>query len=113
MQGNALVRIASHMDKSKQVLSMKTFILSYFDYCPFIFNRIYERATRIAHDNNESILIKNKAITSHKKNLQYLAIEIYNKTFNGLKPPFMDEIFLSPFYLKSSQFKTAAPHYKI
>ena len=50
---------------------------------------------RIAHDDYEStfeqLLIKNKTITSHKKNLQNLAIEIYKK-FNGLNPPSMDEI---------------------
>ena len=67
-------------------------------------NRIHERAMRIAHDDYEStfeqLLVKNKTIASHKKNLQYLAIEIY-KTFNGLNPPFMDEIFSineCPFY---------------
>ena len=82
-------------------------------------NQIHERAMRIAHDDYEStfeqLLIKNKTITSHKKYLQYLAIEIY-KTFNGLNPPFMDEIFSTnecPYYLRNSQFKTAEPHYKI
>ena len=63
----------------------------------------------------EQLLIKNKTITSHKKNLHYLAIEIY-KTFNGLNPPFMDEIFSinqCPYYLRNSKFKTAEPHYKI
>ena len=61
------------------------------------------------------ILINNKTITSHEKNLQYLAIEIY-KTFNSLIPPFMDEIFSinqCPYYLRNSKFKTAEPHYKI
>ena len=70
--------------------------------CNSRFNRIHERAMRIAHDDYEStfeqLLIKNKTITSHKKNLQYLAIEIY-KTFNSLNPPFMDEI-LMPILLK-------------
>ena len=100
------------------------------NYCPLIWmfcrrksnnriNRIHERAMRIAHDDYEStfeqLLIKNKTIASHKKNLQYLAIEIY-KTFNGLNPSFMDEIFSineCPYYLRNSQFKTAEPHYKI
>ena len=75
---------------------------------------------RITHDYDyestfEELLIKNKTITSHKKNLQYLEIEIY-KTFNGLNPPFMDEIFSineCPYYLRNSKFKTAKPHYKI
>ena len=95
------------MDESKRIPLMKTLILSYFNYCPLIWmfcsrksnsriDWIHERATRIAHYDYEStfeqLLIKNKTITSHKKNLQYLWIEIY-KTFNGLNPPFMDEIF--------------------
>ena len=82
-------------------------------------NRIHERAMRIAHYDYEStleqLLIKNKTITSRKKNLQYLAIEIY-KTFNDLNPPFMDEIFSineCPYHLRNSQFKTAEPHYTI
>ena len=127
---NALARIASYMDESKRILLMKTFILLYFDYCPLIWvfcsrksnsriNRIHERAMRIAHYDYEStfeqFLIKNKTITSHKKNLQYLAIEIY-KTFNSLNPPFMDEIFSinqCQYYLRNSEFKTAEPQYKI
>ena len=82
-------------------------------------NRIHERAMRIAHYDFEStfeqLLIKNKTITSHKKNLQYLAIEIY-KTFKGLNPPFVDEIFSinqCQYYLRKSKFKTAEPYYKI
>ena len=127
---NALARIASYLNKSKRILLIKTFILSYFNYCPLIWmfwsrksdsriNRIHGRAMRIAHDDYEStfeqLFIKNKKITSHKKNLQYPAIEIY-KTFNGLNPPFMDETFsrnACPYYLRNSQFKTAEPHYKI
>ena len=130
---NALYKriwIASYMDESKRILLMKTFILSYFNYCPLIWmfcsrksnsriNRIRERAMRIAHFDYEStfeqLLIKNKTIASHKKKLLYLGIEIY-KTFNGLNPPFMDEIFSineCPYYLRKSQLKTAEPHYKI
>ena len=62
---NALARIASYMDKAKRILLMKTFILSYFNYCPLIWmfcsrksnnriNRIHERAMRIAHDDYDS-----------------------------------------------------------
>ena len=74
---------------------------------------------RIAHDDYEltfeQLLVINITITSQKKNLQYLTIEFY-KTFNGLNPPFMDEIFSineCPYYFRNSQFKTAEPHYKI
>ena len=75
-------------------------------------NRIHERAMRIAHYDYEStleqLLIKNKTITSHKKNLQYLTIGIYKK-FNGLNPPFVDEIFSineCPYYLRNCKLKT-------
>ena len=60
------------------------------------------------------LLIKNKTITSHKKNLQYLAKEIYK--FNGLNPSFVDEIFSineCPYYLRNSKLKTVEPHNKI
>ena len=118
------------MDESKRILLMKTFMLSYFNYCPLILmfcsrksnsriNQIHERAMRIAHFGYEStfeqLLLMNKTITSMRKscdrNLQYVAL----KTLNGLNPPFMDEIFSineCPYYSRNSQFKTAEPHYK-
>ena len=33
---NALARMASYMDESKRIFLLKTFILSYFNYCPLI-----------------------------------------------------------------------------
>ena len=44
-------------------------------------NRIWERALRIVHRDYKSsfkeLIEKDKSITIHQKNLQYLAIEIY------------------------------------
>ena len=73
-------------------------------------NRIHERAMRIAHDDYEStfeqLLIR--------KIYNILRHKIY-KTFNGLNPPFIDEIFSINqclYYLRNSKFKTAEPHFK-
>ncbi len=33
---NALARVAYYMDETKRILLMKTFIVSYFNYCPLI-----------------------------------------------------------------------------
>ena len=52
-------------------------------------------------------------MTSHKKNLQYLAIEIY-KTFNIVNPPFLDEVFsINECRYNFQKFKTAEPYYNI
>ena len=127
---NALARVSYFMEENKRILLMKTFITSYFNYCPLVWmfcsrkgnnriNRIHERAMRIAYRDYQStfeeLLIKSKTVNSHTKNLQYLATEIY-KTINGLNPTFMNEIFsinTSPYNLRHSQFKNTEPNYKI
>ena len=127
---NALARVSYFMEENKRILLMKTFITSYFNYCPLVWmfcsrkgnnriNRIHERAMRIAYRDYQStfeeLLIKSKTVNSHTKNLQYLATEIY-KTINGLNPTFMNEIFsinTSPYNLRHSQFKNIEPNYKI
>ena len=59
-------------------------------------NRILERALRIVYRDYKSsfkeLLQKDKSITIHQKNLQYLAIEIY-KVKMGISPKIMNEIF--------------------
>ncbi len=83
-------------------------------------NRIHERALRIAlridyKSSFEDLLIKSKSISSHNKNLQYLAIEIY-KTLSGLNPTFMEEIFSvndCSYDLRDSKFRNTKPNYKL
>ena len=60
-------------------------------------NNIHERALRIVyHDKISSfktLLKRNKYMSIHMKNLQYLATELF-KVKNGLSPEIMNEIFV-------------------
>ncbi len=59
-------------------------------------NHIHERALRLVYNDYSStfneLLIKDKSVCIHHKNLQQLAIEMY-KVKNKLSPPFMQELF--------------------
>ena len=86
---------------------MKSYIFSQFNSCPLVWmcnsrclnnkiNRIQETALRIVYRDYKSsfkeLLQKDKSITIHQRNLQYLAIEIY-KVRMGISPKIMNEIF--------------------
>ena len=57
-------------------------------------NNIRERALRIAYKDNGNDFVNNvnSFVTTHKRNLQLLMIEIF-KTKNDLNPTFMRDIF--------------------
>ena len=86
---------------------MKAFINSQFGYCPLVWmnhsrklnnriNRIHERTLRVAYDDNLSsfrdLLIKDKSVTIHVKNLQVLVTEIFKTKF-GISPTIINDIF--------------------
>ena len=86
---------------------MNSFVISQFKYCPIIWiycqrqsntliNKIHERALRIAYNDYvssfETLLEKDGSLSTHQRNIQSLAIEIF-KTNNDLNPTFMKEIF--------------------
>ena len=86
---------------------MKTFVFSQFNYCPLVWmchsrklnnkiNRLQERALRIVYNDKSStfyqLLEKDKSVTIHTRNLQYLATEIF-KVKIGISPIIMTEIF--------------------
>ena len=106
---HALARVSKYMEKSKLELTMISFVMSHFSYCPLVWmfhdrksynkiNKIHERALRIIHkdstSNFESLLIKSNSVSIHQRNLQLLRIEIY-KTVNNLNPSFMAEVFVT------------------
>ncbi len=97
---------------------MRTFINSQFQYCPLVWmfhsrklhqkiNKIQERTLRITFQDFESsfevLFEKDRSITVHQKNLQFLMTEMY-KTKKDLNPVFMKEIFCekdTQYYLRS------------
>ena len=86
---------------------LKAFILSQFNYCPLVWmfhsrelnnriNRIHARALRLAYKDYSSsfqeLLIKDKSVTIHNRNLQLLVTEVY-KFLNGISPKIMGGVF--------------------
>ena len=106
---HALTRVSRYMDKPQLELTMTSFVMSHFSYCPLVWmfhdrksnnkiNKIHERALRIIHkdstSNFEELLIKSNSASVHQRNLQLLLTEIY-KTVNNLNPSFMAEVFVT------------------
>ena len=107
------------MEKSQLELTMTSFVMSHFNYCPRVWmfqdkksynkiNKIHERALRLIHKNStsnfEELLTKSKSVPVHQRNLQLLLTEIY-KTINNLNPSFMEEVFVTnavPYNLRGS-----------
>ena len=94
---HALAKVSKYMEKSKLELTMTSFLMAHFSYCPLVWvfhdrksynkiNKIHERALRIIHkdstSNFESLLIKSNSVSIHQRSLQLLLIEIY-KTVNN------------------------------
>ena len=89
---NKLCRKAIQTQRKKRLL-FETFIMSQFNYCPLVWmchssgphtkiNNIHKRALRIVYQDKKStlqedLLEKDHSVPIHKKNLQYLATEIY------------------------------------
>ena len=86
---------------------IKSFVESQFSYCPLIWifcsrginrkiNHIHERALRLTYDDYtasfEELLKRDKSVSIHHRNLQYLAIEMY-KVKNDLAPESFKNLF--------------------
>ena len=97
---SALVRIVKLLPFHKKRILLKTFIESQFSYCPLIWmfcsrqmnkriNHIHERALRIVYNDYttsfDNLLKKDKSVTIHHRNIQYLAIEMF-KVNNNISP---------------------------
>ena len=77
---HALARVSKSMEKSKLELTMTSFVMSHFSYCPLVWifhdrksynkiNKIHERALRIIHkdstSNFENLLIKSNSVSQN------------------------------------------------
>ena len=103
---HALSRISQYLSQHKKRILFKTFIMSQFNYCPLVWmchsrglnnkiNNIHKRALRIVHQDKKSnlqdLLQKDKSVSIHIKNIQYLATEIC-KVKNSLSPEIMKAV---------------------
>ena len=96
------------MDQNKPGMLMKAFIVLQFSYCPLVcifhsrntknrVNKIHERALRLVYDDSpylsfDELLIKDKSVSIHQRNLQLLATEIF-KVKNGVSTELTEDIF--------------------
>ena len=103
---HALFRISQYLSQHKKRILFQTFIMSQFNNCPLVWmchsrglnnkiNNIHKTALRIVHQDKKSnlqdLLQKDKSVSIHLKNLQYLGTEIY-KVKNCLSPEIMKEV---------------------
>ena len=103
----ALARMVKIISLGKRKLLMRSFIESQFSYCPLIWmfcsrkmnrkiNHIHERALRLVYDDYmtpfEELLLKDKSVSIHHRNLQNVAIEMF-KVKNEICPSFIGNMF--------------------
>ena len=89
---HAFSRIPKYISGDKKPLLFKSLIISKFNYCPIVWmchgrdlnnkiNNLHERALRTVYQDKkssfETLVKRDKAVSIHIKNLQYLATEIF------------------------------------
>ena len=132
---HALARISHFVTNHQRRKIMKAFIISHFGYCPLVWmchsrklnnriNNIHERSLRIVYNDYSisfnDLLVKDKSVTIHIRNIQTLAIEMY-KAANNMSPEIMRHIFPlreslrypTKNIFKSSNIKTSTMAYYI
>ena len=110
----ALMRVSKYMSTERLLVIMKAFIESQFNYCPLVWmfhskklqsrlDRLHERALRVAYKDDhscfEELLKKDDSFNLHDRNLQKLAVLMY-QVKNKLCPPPVQEIFTQNDYAK-------------
>ena len=104
---NALSRLCKLLPFNKRRILMNAFVMSQFASSPLIgmfcdrtlnskINALHYRALKLVYCDNESsseeLLIRDKSITVHHRNIHYFAIEMF-KVKLGIAPTFMNDIF--------------------
>ena len=93
-------RVCKYMDQNKRRMVMKAFIISQFNYCSLAWI-LHRRWTA----NIDELLIKDKPISIHQRNLQFLATEIF-KVKNGVSTRLTQGTFQfvnKPCYLRNKR----------
>ena len=104
----AFGRLRPYLGEPKSKLLLNSLVMSIFSYCPLIWlfcskfanneiNSTHKRALRTSYRDYESTfeerLDRCDTKKTHKKNLQYLMVEIY-KSMNHLNPEYMWDFFV-------------------
>ena len=95
------------MDFNKRKLVVNAFFSSQFNYCPLIWMchnrtynnkiiRLHERCLRLIYNDKcssfEELLVKDKSVSIHHKNIHALAIEMF-KVYTKTSPEIMQDVF--------------------
>ena len=104
---NALARLCKLLPFKKRRILMNAFVMSQFAFSPLIglfcsrtlnakINALHYRALKLVYQDEKSsfdeLLIKDKSVSVHHRNIQYLAIEMF-KVKLDMAPLFMADIF--------------------
>ena len=104
----ALARMIKILPLERKKILFNSFVKSQFSHCPLVWmfnlsislnsriDRLYERGLRIVYNDYTStfdeLLIKNKSVRIHHRNIQLVAVEMY-KVKNDLCPELMKCLF--------------------
>ena len=104
---NTISRITPYMDFNKRKIVLNPFFSLQFNYCPLIWmchngiynkkiNRLYERCLHLIYNDKcssfEELLVKDKSVSIHHKNIYVLVIEMF-KICTKTSPEVMLEVF--------------------
>ena len=90
------MRIAKYLNENELKIIKKTFIQSQFNYCPLVwmfhYRTINYKINKLHDTTFQELLNKDNSVTTHDRNLQRLATEMY-KIKNHLSPLPMQELY--------------------
>ena len=104
---NAISRITPCVDVNKRKFVVNAFFSSQFNKCPLIWmchnrtynnkiNRLHERCLSLIYNDKyssfEELLVKDKSVSIHHKNIHALAIEMFN-VYTITSPGISQEVF--------------------
>ena len=104
---NALARLCNILPSYKQRVLMKAFVMSQFSFSPLLsmfcnrslnskIDSLHFRSLRIVYNDDlssfDELVSKDKSVRVHHRNIQFLAIEMYEVEL-GVAPSFMSDIF--------------------
>ena len=106
---NALAKLIPYMELEENYMLMNAFFSSQFNYCPVIWmflsralnnkrKRLHERCLHVIYNgkisNFKKLLEKDNSVYMHYRNVETLAIEIFNAAYD-ISHEIMNEMFLN------------------
>ena len=122
---HALARVCNYMDVRKRRVLKNAFITSQFSYCLLVWvfhsrtlnnqiNKIHEKLLRLVYKNAtfssfDDLLKRDKSVSIHQKNLQFLAFHFIQKPYNLRNDPELQRRRNRTVYLGTESISSLAP----